>query len=84
MDENPITGQPGEFHFTSTGRKEKLQIPTSIKGPLHVATAANVPKPPPLRTDIEADKKNQATKSPKTPGGGKVKRRKSKVATSPA
>jgi len=83
MDENPITGHPGEFHFTSTGRKEKLKVPTLAKGPLHVPTA-NVPKPPPLRTDIEADKKNQATKSPKTPGGGRIKRRKSKIATSPA
>jgi len=83
MDENPITGQPGEFHFTSTGRKEKLQLPSIVKGPLHVP-APNVPKPPPLRTDIEPDKKNQATKSPKTPGGSRVKRRKSKVATSPA
>ena len=23
MDENPITGKPGEFHLSSTGRKEK-------------------------------------------------------------
>ena len=51
MDENPITGQPGEFHLSSTGRKEagKLAVPaTGGKGPLSTATKA--PSAPSLKT----------------------------------
>jgi len=86
MDENPITGQPGEFHFSSTGRKEKdkLIVPaTGVKGPLQ--TAAKVaPAPPALKTDIPPSRKGSKSKeSPRTPGGApKPKRRKSKASVS--
>jgi len=84
MDENPITGAPGEFHLSSTGRKvaEKLLVPptastTAAKGVLGAGK-----QPTPLNTkDLPAQKKgDKAGKSPRTPGSGKVKRRKSKVA----
>ncbi|KAL7625134.1 Mediator of RNA polymerase II transcription subunit 6 [Parahypoxylon ruwenzoriense] len=76
MDENPITGKPGEFHLSSTGRKDKLQtlrlpaLNTSLKGP----------------TVIELDKKDgKGDKTPKTPTGmsSKPKRKKSKTGTTP-
>ncbi|KAK4110800.1 MED6-domain-containing protein [Canariomyces notabilis] len=74
MDENPITGKPGEFHLSSTGRK----------GPavnLSAAAAANLKKPtllpalPTLNTKLAAEnplaggKAGKETKSPRTPGG---------------
>ncbi|PMD43001.1 mediator of RNA polymeras-like protein II transcription subunit 6 [Hyaloscypha variabilis F] len=88
MDENPITGQPGEFHLSSTGRKEagKLAVPAAgAKGPLSLASKAT-PTPPALKTDIPPARKGSKSKeSPKTPGTGgppKPKRRKSKALVS--
>jgi mediator of RNA polymerase II transcription subunit 6 len=88
MDENPITGHPGEFHLSSTGRKEagKLAVPAAgAKGPLSTATKAT-PAPPTLKTDIPPARKGSKSKeSPKTPGAGgppKPKRRKSKALVS--
>jgi len=87
MDENPITGHPGEFHLSSTGRKEagKLAVPAAgAKGPLSTATKAAL-APPALKTDIPPTRKGSKSKeSPKTPGGGppKPKRRKSKALVS--
>lgn len=83
MDENPITGQPGEFHFSSTGRKEKdkLIVPaTGVKGPLQTSAKAT-PAPPALKTDIlPARKGSKSKESPTKPGGPpKPKRRKSKA-----
>lgn len=80
MDENPITGQPGDFHLSTTGRdKDKLVMPIS-KGPVSVGgRPGGMPK---LDTDIApARKGSKSEKSPKTPGGGvpKPKRRKSKA-----
>ncbi len=75
MDENPITGQPGDFHLSTTGRKDKdkLIVPSAT-----VNSKPNAP-PTPLKTDIPpARKASKGDKSPKTPGGSK-KRRKSKV-----
>ncbi|OTB07715.1 hypothetical protein M426DRAFT_19652 [Hypoxylon sp. CI-4A] len=76
MDENPITGKPGEFHLTSTGRKEKLQVPgltnlnTSFK-----ASAITQPE----KKDAKAGEK-----TPKTPtGAAKIKRKKSKAGATP-
>ena len=87
MDEIPITGTPGEFHLSSTGRKaDKLMVPTTAtKGPLQ--TAANAaPTPPILKTDIPPARKGSKSKeSPKTPGREgppKPKRRKSKALVS--
>jgi mediator of RNA polymerase II transcription subunit 6 len=81
MDEIPITGQPGEFHLSSTGRKtENLMVPVAApKGPLAAPTPK--PAPPALKTDIEpaARKGSKSEKSPRTPGMPKLKRRKSKV-----
>ncbi|KIM95952.1 hypothetical protein OIDMADRAFT_205478 [Oidiodendron maius Zn] len=80
MDENPITGQPGDFHLSTTGRdKDKLVMPIS-KDPVSVGgRPGGMPK---LDTDIApARKGSKSEKSPKTPGGGipKPKRRKSKA-----
>lgn len=85
MDENPITGQPGDFHLSTTGRKdkEKLAVPPSIKGPLtSPATTSTVPVPHPIKTDITPTRKGgKGDKSPKTPGSGipKLKRKKTKT-----
>jgi len=88
MDENPITGQPGEFHLSTTGRKEKdkLMVPVPVKGPAAtpISKLSAAPTPTPLKTDIPpARKGSKAEKSPRTPGMPKPKRRKSsKVASS--
>jgi len=83
MDENPITGAPGEFHLSSTGRtvKDKLMVPKIGKSPLQTSNKS-APQPPTLKTDILPRKGSKSDKSPKTPGIPKPKRRKSKVAAS--
>lgn len=78
MDENPITGGPGSFHLSSTGRKERPRAPvlnpltTNLKNPI-------IAKP--------ADKKegNKEAKTPKTPNSGisKPKRKKTKSGLTP-
>jgi mediator of RNA polymerase II transcription subunit 6 len=81
MDENPITGQPGDFHLSTTGRKEKdkLMVPLPNKGST-TATGKPAPQPPALKTDIPAARKgSKSEKSPRTPGAPKLKRRKSKA-----
>lgn len=78
MDENPIAGRPGEFHLSSTGRKDKLAVPQAGKKPSAPATPSTSakPTPSPLPKDTKADK------SPKPGTTPKPKRRKSKgVAT---
>lgn len=85
MDEIPITGKPGEFHFASTGRKDK---PSTAQPQLQAPTPAVTVKPPlltPLNTaraaDIASPKELKKTKSPK-PGSARTKdRRKSKAGT---
>lgn len=80
MDENPITGTPGDFHFSTTGRKEKekLMVPPTTK-PAAFGLSGK-PAPTPLKTDLGPPKKSsKGEKSPRTPGSGKPKRRKSKV-----
>ncbi|KAL2067759.1 hypothetical protein VTL71DRAFT_15855 [Oculimacula yallundae] len=84
MDDIPITGFPGEFHLSSTGRKdkEKLQVPTITIRPSSETSKAATPAPappPPLKTDVPPERKgSKGEKSPKTPGMPKPKRRKSK------
>jgi mediator of RNA polymerase II transcription subunit 6 len=83
MDENPITGQPGDFHLSTTGRdKDRPVMPLPNKTPT-VATAKPGASPmAKLVTDIPPPRKgSKSDKSPKTPGGGvpKPKRRKSKA-----
>ncbi|KAI0834561.1 MED6-domain-containing protein [Hypoxylon sp. FL0890] len=75
MDENPITGKPGEFHLSSTGRKDKLQtlalpnLDTSFK-----KSALSEPE----KKDVKGEK------TPKTPTGmSKLKRKKSKPGATP-
>ncbi|KAI0124401.1 putative MED6 mediator sub complex component [Xylariales sp. AK1849] len=79
MDENPITGTPGQFHLSSTGRKEKLRAPTTLN-PL--TTSFKTPVSPKA-----ADKKDSSkeAKTPKTPTSGisKPKRKKSRAGTTP-
>jgi mediator of RNA polymerase II transcription subunit 6 len=78
MDENPITGQPGEFHLSTSGRKDKLMVPTATKTP--TPSAKPTAPPTPLKTDIPpARKGSKPDKSPRTPGTSKPKRRKSKM-----
>ncbi|CAD6501703.1 BgTH12-01953 [Blumeria graminis f. sp. triticale] len=74
MDENPITGEPGAFHLTSTGRAEKSAAAFTTKGPLQIT------KPAPLKTDRSPlTNEKKAEKSPKTFGSGKQKRKKSRA-----
>ena len=81
MDENPITGQPGSFHLSSTGRKDKLSVPLGAKGaPLSLK---DTPLPP-INTKVAAEnplaRPGKETKSPRS-GAPKPKRRKSKGGT---
>ncbi|KAJ9139247.1 Mediator of RNA polymerase II transcription subunit 6 [Coniochaeta hoffmannii] len=81
MDENPITGQPGSFHLSSTGRKDKLSVPLGAKAaPLSLK---DTPLPP-LNTKVAAEnplaRPGKETKSPRS-GAPKLKRRKSKGGT---
>ncbi len=83
MDENPITGKPGEFHLSSTGRKVNLSAPKAA-GPL-----ANKGTPlPTINTKVGENnplaRNGKETKSPKVPGMPKLKRRKSKVGATPS
>jgi mediator of RNA polymerase II transcription subunit 6 len=79
MDENPITGKPGEFHLSSTGRKERVRAPQLNPLTTNLKTPMAVPKP--------SDKKEgtKEAKTPKTPnsGVGKPKRRKTKTGLTP-
>lgn len=84
MDENPITGQPGAFNLTSTGRERK-HIPISLqKKALENqtkaagATAGESAKPevvPPTRKGTKSDKSAS--------GKPKIKRKKSKGGVTP-
>ncbi|KAL3422401.1 Mediator of RNA polymerase II transcription subunit 6 [Phlyctema vagabunda] len=80
MDENPITGQPGEFHLSSTGRKEKDKLMVPQTGKAQPPDKITIP-PPSInaKTDSPTVKKGgKGDKSPRTPGVPKPKRRKSK------
>ena len=82
MNENPITGRPGEFHLSSTGRKVNLSAPKPV-GPL--ATKDNAL--PTLNTKVAGNnplaRNGKETKSPKAAGMPKPKRRKSKAGATP-
>jgi mediator of RNA polymerase II transcription subunit 6 len=86
MDENPITGHPGDFHFSTTGRigRDKLAVPVPAKGPIPSQVKHSAPPTPEVKT-IEvppARKGSKPEKSPKVPGMPKPKRRKSKATLS--
>lgn len=86
MDENPITGQPGDFHFASTGRVEKDKLMVPLPAAKQPFASQPLKKDQPalgIKTkDLPSRKGSKSEKSPRTPGSGKIKRRKSKVATS--
>lgn len=74
LDENPITGRPGEFHLTSTGRKPVLpppekQAPGGLGSMNGLGTNAKT----------ESKKEGRTEKSPKSGGMPKLKRKKSKM-----
>ncbi|KAM0237024.1 hypothetical protein ACHAP5_009173 [Fusarium lateritium] len=77
IDENPITGRPGEFHLTSTGRKPPQLAKKD--GPIRSITG------PTINTKIE-EKKETKEKTPKSATAPKPKRKKSKMVntTTPA
>ncbi|KAI1214816.1 MED6-domain-containing protein [Annulohypoxylon truncatum] len=76
MDENPITGKPGEFHLSSTGRKDKM--PTLALPSLNT-TMVSSSLTQPDKKDAKAGEK-----TPKTPTGmSKIKRKKSKAGATP-
>lgn len=73
LDENPITGRPGEFHLSSTGRKPVM--PSQDKQ-LSGVPAMNGPQ-----TNAKSDdkKESKSEKSPKPTSMPKPKRKKSKL-----
>ncbi|KAH6840940.1 MED6 mediator sub complex component-domain-containing protein [Chaetomium sp. MPI-CAGE-AT-0009] len=97
MDENPITGKPGDFLLASTGRKA---VNLSTAAALNAKKATLMPMLPTLNTKLgggglggggenplAAKPTGKETKSPKTPGGGSMqkgkKRKGSKAAVTP-
>lgn len=83
MDENPITGHPGEFHLSTTGRKnkEKLMVPLPTKSGLQAQGKGTEPPTPEVKNaDVNTGRKStKGDKSPKVAGMPKPKRRKSKA-----
>ncbi|KAJ4389396.1 Mediator of RNA polymerase II transcription subunit 6 [Gnomoniopsis smithogilvyi] len=80
MDEIPITGKPGDFHFASTGRNDKLAVPQPQAPPVRPPVLA------PLNTvqaaEVASAKDAKKTKSPKPGSAMRSKdRRKSKAGT---
>jgi mediator of RNA polymerase II transcription subunit 6 len=96
MDENPITGKPGDFLLASTGRKA---VNLSTAAALNAKKATLMPMLPTLNTKLGGGAggsenpltgkppTGKETKSPKTPGGGSMqkgkKRKGSKAAVTP-
>lgn len=77
MDEIPITGEPGAFHLSGTGRKEKDK-------PSVLTVGKGVPPPLKMDTNIGDKEKGKegAEKTPtatKSPGSKGPKRKKSKA-----
>ncbi|KND93642.1 Mediator of RNA polymerase II transcription subunit 6 [Tolypocladium ophioglossoides CBS 100239] len=77
IDENPITGRPGEFHLSSTGRKA---VPPPKAGTESGIGAMNGPT---LITKFDDKKDGKADKTPKSATMPKLKRRKSKMSNGP-
>ena len=82
MDENPVTGHPGDFHFSTTGRKgrEKLAVPSTAKGFMQSMKASATPTSEAKAVEVPPVRKgSKIEKSLKSPGGmPKPKKRKSK------
>ncbi|CAM1508198.1 Fc.00g050460.m01.CDS01 [Cosmosporella sp. VM-42] len=75
IDENPITGRPGEFHLSSTGRKVVPPPQLAREGGI-----GPISGPPTINTKLD-DKKDSKEKTPKSATMPKPKRRKSKMST---
>lgn len=73
IDENPITGRPGEFHLSSTGRKPVL--PPQDKAPPGIGTMNG---PTPINTKVD-DKKDGKSEKPSRSTMPKPKRKKSRL-----
>ncbi|KJZ70734.1 hypothetical protein HIM_09867 [Hirsutella minnesotensis 3608] len=78
VDENPITGRPGEFHLSSTGRRA---VPPPKAGTETGIGAMNGPAP---GAKLEDKKDGKTEKSPKSANMPKPKRRKSKMSNGPS
>lgn len=76
MDENPVTGEPGAFHLSSTGRKEKEKpiLPPTKKGPLQQVRSTH------LKKDATPESKERKIDKASRSLGGKLKRKKNKPA----
>lgn len=89
MDENPITGHPGDFHLSTTGRKGQQSsfkaLPASKSSSQSQISLKTTAPPTPEKVvvdtnvpSVSARKGSKGDKSLKTPGMPKPKRRKSK------
>ncbi|KAH6611553.1 med6 mediator sub complex component [Trichoderma cornu-damae] len=75
IDEIPITGKPGEFHLSSTGRKPVL--PPQGAAPTGISAMSG---PPMLNTKLDDKKDGKAAdKTPKSATMPKLRRKKSKM-----
>ena len=74
IDENPITGRPGEFHLSSTGRKAVPPPQVSQQAGIGAMTG-----PPKINTKLDDRKDGKTEKTPKSATLPKPKRRKSRV-----
>lgn len=74
VDENPITGRPGEFHLSSTGRK--VVVPLPKKGPEGVGTMNG---PAAINTKVDTKKDGKTGRTPKSASTPRLKRKKSKM-----
>ncbi|RFU79252.1 med6 mediator sub complex component [Trichoderma arundinaceum] len=77
IDEIPITGKPGEFHLSSTGRKPVL--PPQGTAPTGISAMSG---PPMINTKLDDKKDSKADKTPKSATMPKLKRKKSKMSPS--
>lgn len=75
LDENPITGRPGEFHLSSTGRKPVMAPRTDIA----LTGISAMTGPPRLNTKVDEKKDGKAEKTPRSATMPKPKRKKSKL-----
>lgn len=78
IDEIPITGKPGEFHLSSTGRKPVLP-PQGSAAPTGISAMGG---PPMINTKLDDKKDGKADKTPKSATMPKLKRKKSKMSPS--
>lgn len=83
IDKNPITGRPGEFHLSSTGRKAVPPPHSDPKNATGRLGAMNGPSA--INTKLDDKKDGKTEKTPKSATAPKPKRRKSKMGgTTPA